>query len=289
MLYLGYYSSAIINKINFGFAAMIRTLFYIALTIIGLLILMWLFQRQLMYFPNREKPALKDYQASDMQEVLLKTKDGLNLTAWYKAAATQKITIVYFHGNGGHMAGRMPLVRQILNQGYGVLLVSYRGYGGNPGSPTVKGLYLDGQAALDFANKHSKCIVILGESLGTGVATKMALDFSIAGLILQSPYTSMTDAAHYHYPFILIAPKDKYPNIDRINQISVPLLVLHGKQDKVVPFQQGQTIFNASQAKNKTLITIEDRGHNNLWGAKYLNALLMFLEKIQSTCPPPKT
>lgn len=261
-----------------------KTLLYILLGFIVALSLLWLFQRKLMYHPATDHPRRSQYYAADMKELSLKTEDGLNIYAWYKPAVNKQLTVVFFHGNGGHLGGRMPLIRQLLDRGYGALLLSYRGYGGNPGSPTEQGLYADARAAMTFLQDKSKCLLIFGESLGTGVASQMALEFKIQGLILQAPFSSMTEVAQFHYPWALIPPTDKYATIERIDKIQVPTLVIHGTNDKIVPYQQGLKVFEASAAKDKKLLTMKNHGHNDLWQRRFLDNVLNFLGKVDKLC-----
>lgn len=249
---------------------------------------LWWFQRSLMYFPSKEHAQRRDYHAEDMQEIILKTKDNLSIKSWYKPPTTKALTIVYFHGNGGHLGGRMPLVRKFIQQGYGVLLLSYRGYGGNPGKPTELGLYADAQAAMDFVQAKSNCVMVFGESLGTGVASKMASDNQIQGLILQTPFTSMVDAARFHYPYILIEPTDKYDTLRRINKFEQPLLVIHGKKDSVVPFAQGQKVFEAAMSNDKQFLVFDNKHHHDLWSEKFLTEVMLFLKKVNNNCKSEK-
>lgn len=246
-------------------------------------LLLWSFQRKLIYFPDVSKPQRAQFFASDMEEIALHTDDGLRLYAWYKKPTTKKVTVVYFHGNGGHLGGRMAIVRQLLDQGFGVLLVSYRGYGGNPGSPTEKGLYADARAAVAYTHNRSQCVVIYGESLGTGVAVEMAVTFPLQGLILQAPFLSLTAMARHQYPWVLIEPKDKYASNEKISRLQAPLLILHGKKDRVVPFAQGKALFDLAPGE-KEMEVLPNNNHNNLWSDTFYQKVLAFLNKINNDC-----
>ena len=240
-----------------------------AVTFVISTLLMWAFQRQLIYYPSREIPRLIDYQANDMRVVLLHTQDGLVLNSWYKPADARQPTIIYLHGNAGNIGGSMPLVRQLIHAGLGVLLLEYRGYGGNPGHPTEQGLYEDGRAGIRFLNQHgvaSDRIIVYGESLGSGVATQLAIENKIGALILQSPYTSICDMARYHYPWLLIKPLDRFESIKRIQQINAPLLILHSMNDEVVPYSQGLALFQRA-IEPKKMLAFKTENHNNLWNS----------------------
>lgn len=244
-----------------------------------LLVLGYLLQRHFIYFPSKVMPDRKTFHAEDMQVISLLTPDHLRLQAWYKPAQHNQPTLLYLHGNAGHIGYRIFLTRQFLSKGLGVLLLEYRGYGGNPGSPTEAGLYEDGRAGIHFLQQqHVKKIVLFGESLGTGVATKLATEFQTCALVLQSPYTSFTALSRYHYPFLPIPIRDKYDSLKRISSIHVPLLILHGKQDTIVPYSQGQTLFQHAN-EPKEWVTFEHKGHHDLWDADFARQIILFIEK----------
>lgn len=235
-----------------------------------IMVLLYGFQRRLIYFPESQTPRLQDYQATDMTTVLLRTNDNIELTSWYKPAIDNQPTILFLHGNAGHIGYRMPLVRQFIRAGFGVFLLEYRGYGGNKGSPSEQGLYEDGRTALQFLYQKgikSKQIVLYGESLGTGITTKLAVEHPVCSVILQSPFTSLVSLSRYHYPWIIIKPKDRFDSLARIKNIHAPLLVLHGKRDQVVPFSEGLTIFTQANEPKK-MLEFDKKNHNDLWSAR---------------------
>ena len=220
-----------------------------------------------------------------MTLVTLQTKDNLVLTSWYKPAINNQPTVLYLHGNAGHIGYRMPLIRQFINAGFGVFLLEYRGYGGNKGAPTEQGLYEDGRTALQFLyqkSPESKQVVLYGESLGTGIATKLAVEYPVCAVILQSPFTSLLSVARYHYPWLLIKPWDQFDSLERIKKIHAPLLVLHGKQDQVVPFDEGLTLFNQANEPKK-MLTFADKHHNDLWGVSGFSENI--INFVQTHCP----
>ncbi len=250
------------------------------------LVFIYLFQRNLIYFPAKEEPNRKNFDAEDMQVIKLTTSDRLNLNAWYKPSRINKPTILYFHGNAGHIGYRMYLAREFISQGFGVLLLDYRGYGGNPGSPTEDGLYRDGRAAKHFLqaqNIQNHHIIFYGESLGTGVAIKLASEFSVCAVILQSPYTSLTALARYHYPWIFIPPKDQYNSLGLIKKINSPILFLHGKQDEIVPYDQGLALYNNAN-KPKEWVEFTNKGHANLWDIEFVETINGFINRMSSAC-----
>jgi uncharacterized protein len=242
-------------------------------------LLFYLFQRNLIYFPVKEKPNLDGFGASDMSEVTINTKDNVNLTSWYKPAKNNQPTILFLHGNAGHIGYRMPWIRRFLNDGYGVFILEYRGYGGNEGSPSEEGLYEDGRTALRYLYSRAirpNKVVLYGESLGTAVATQLATESEVCAVILQSPFTSMSRMARHHYPWIFLKPWDKFDSLRKINKISVPLLIAHGYKDKVVPFSEGELIFNQANEPKK-MIRFDKGHHNNLWGDYFYREINNFI------------
>jgi fermentation-respiration switch protein FrsA (DUF1100 family) len=254
---------------------------FIVLFFLASTIFLYLYQRNMIYFPLREEIKRANYNAQDMQLIQLHTEDGLILNAWYKPAQSSKPTLLFLHGNAGHIGYRMVLVRRLLDSGLGVLLLEYRGYANNPGKPSENGLYADARAALNYLIKQgvsSNDVVILGQSLGTGVATKMALEFSVCAVILQSPFTSMAKVAKYHYPWVLLSPWDKYDSLTRIDKIKTPLLILHGQQDRIVPITHSQELYQKATSQ-KQLKIYPERGHNDMWTEEYVADLLAFIFK----------
>ncbi len=252
--------------------------------VIVVMILLYVFQRHLIYFPERLAPRPQDYHANDLQVVSLHTRDGLVLNAWYKPAMNQQATLLYLHGNAGHMGYRMPLARQLIQAGFGILLLDYRGYGGNVGSPTEQGLYEDGRAGLRYLKEQgvrSTQLVLYGESIGTGVATALAVEYPVCAVVLQSPFTSLAALARYHYPWLLIKPWDRFDSLGRVATIHTSLLILHGKQDELVPYDEGVILFNRA-LEPKKMVSFEQGDHNNLWGYKeFAEEVIRF---IQTRC-----
>ena len=189
---------------------MIKALFSVATIYAIICLVVYVMQRSFVYFPTKHlvKPDL-------FQEVELQTADGLNLVAWYVHAKEKQATLIYFHGNGGNIAMREYSAKPYLNRGMGVLLVEYRGYGGNPGKPSEDGLYHDAEAAYQFLlqqNVAPECLIVFGESLGSGVAVELARRHTVGGVILQASFTSATSVGQKHYPFlpVKLLMKDQY-------------------------------------------------------------------------------
>ncbi len=248
---------------------MIKPIVFISTLALCAIILMYIFQRHFIYHPSQDKARLNDYQASDMHIIKLYTPDGIMLTSWYRPAKNNQPTLLYLHGNAGNIGGRMPLGRKFIDGDLGLFLLEYRGYGGNKGTPTELGLYEDARTALRFLNEQgikNSTIVLYGESLGTGVATKIASESPVCAVILQSPYTSLSDMTRFYYPFMWLKPWDKFDSFARIQAIKAPLLILHGTKDTVVPYSQGLTLFKQANEPKK-MLSFAQYGHNDIWNA----------------------
>jgi fermentation-respiration switch protein FrsA (DUF1100 family) len=242
-------------------------------------------QRALMYYPSQDLPSPKAAGVPEMAVVRLETADGLALVSWYAwAVAPGRPTIVYFQGNAGNLAGRAVKVRSFLDRGYGVLLVGYRGYGGNPGVPSERGLVADGHAALGFLAGRgvpSEQMVLLGESLGSAVAVRLAGESTVGAVILEAPFTSAADAAQQAFPLLPVTPfiEDPYDSLSRIDRIGAPLLIVHGEQDRIVPVDQGRHLLAAAQAP-KQGVFLPFAGHNDLYHYGSDDIVVAFLERL---------
>jgi|APTNR8051073442_1049403.scaffolds.fasta_scaffold04508_7 hypothetical protein len=234
----------------------------VAVTALGcyvvVLFAMYLLQRSLMYFPDDAMPSPTASSLPDMTVERLHTEDNLDLLAWYRPPSSpMQPVIVYLHGNGGHIGYRGRRVRPYLDAGMGVLLVEYRGYGSNPGTPTEEGLYADGRAALRFLDRRGvpdRCRVLYGESLGTAVAIRMAAeaaaeDRPVTAVVLEAPLSSVADVAAYHYPIFPVRwlIKDRFDALSTIGDVEAPVFVAHGELDRVVPMRFGRALFDAAR------------------------------------------
>ena len=250
----------------------------------GLVLLLYIFQRNLLYHPSTKNPKPADYGISEMSLVEIITSDGLKLDAWFRAAEGGKQTILYLHGNAGHLGHRSIKVKKYLDAGFGLLLLGYRGYGGNSGKPSEKKLYIDGRAALSFLIKYQVPLsntIIYGESLGTGVAVEISRNLRINCLVLEAPFSSMTDVATHHFFYLptRILLKDHYNSIGKINEITAPIFFVHGEMDSVVPWKFGKRLYDAAP-QPKELLLIENANHNNLYEFGASNAIIKFIERI---------
>ncbi|MEO5742802.1 MAG: alpha/beta fold hydrolase, partial [Vicinamibacterales bacterium] len=199
-----------------------------------------------------------------------------------------QFTLIVFNGNAGNRAFRAPLADALARANLAVLLFDYRGFGGNPGSPSEEGLKIDARAARDYvvsrAGGDRRPLVYFGESLGTAVAAELAVEYPPAALILRSPFTSMTDVGAHHYAPLPVRwlLRDRYPTIERIARVNAPLLVIGGDADRIVPIAQTRRVYDAAQDP-KTLIVISGADHNDhtlLAGREIIGGVLQFLQHL---------
>jgi uncharacterized protein len=233
----------------------------------GLLALMYIFQRSLMYFPDpvRTPPAAAGLPQAE--EVILTSADREKLIAWHVAPHGTKPVVIYFQGNAGALNLRAVRFKWLTADGTGLVALSYRGYGGSSGKPSEAGFISDAMAAYDFvASRYpSKPIVLWGESLGTAVATALAAEREVGGLILDAPFTSAADVGAAAYPFVPVRwfLKDTFHSDERIVRVKSPLLVLHGERDRVVPITFGERLFKLAPGP-KQMIRFPLGGHVDL-------------------------
>jgi len=248
---------------------MIKALAALLLAYGGLVALVYLFQRSLQYYPDPRLGPPADHGVPEMAVVRLHTSDNLSLKSWYAPAPQGRPTVVYFHGNAGNISGRAHKARVLIDAGYGVLLVEYRGYGDNPGTPSEAGLYADAHAALDFLHAQGvteRELVLYGESLGSGVAVQIATERPPRAVILEAPYTTIADVAKRAYWFLPVEAllKDRFESIRKIAALHAPLLILHGELDATVPVDLGRRLFDAAP-EPKHAVWFPEAGHTDLF------------------------
>jgi fermentation-respiration switch protein FrsA (DUF1100 family) len=249
------------------------------------LALLFVVQRQLLFPAGTEPPSLERAGlAGIMEPVKIVTADGLDLLAWYHGPPNRNAPlIVLFHGNGGTIEIRAAKAKTYISAGFGVLLPEYRGYGGNPGSPSEAGLYADGRAALAFVAARGIApdrVVLLGESLGTGVAVQMAVEQRVAALVLEAPYSSVADVAQGDFPWFPVwwLMRDRFDSVEKIARVGAPLFVIHGGLDRTIPVRFGRTLF-AAAVQPKEAMWLPDAGHDVIGKYAVDTAVLDFLKR----------
>lgn len=265
----------------------IRRLAGYGFVIAAVLIVLWSLQRRMMYFPFGEVPAPAAVGLPAAETVTFDTADGLTLAGWFVPAAppASGVTVLIFNGNGGHRAMRAPLADALARHHVAAFLFDYRGYGGNPGSPSEAGLASDARAARGYVaargDVHPDRIAYFGESLGTGVAVRLATEVAPHALILRSPFTSATDVGRHHYPFLPVAAllRDRFESIARIRDVRAPLLVVAAEHDSVVPSHLSRQLYEAAR-EPKRLLIIRGVDHNDyelIAGDRLMGAVLEVL------------
>lgn len=242
-------------------------------------------QRSILYLPDTTRFQPGDAGFPDMDVVSFETADGLTLESWYRKAEPGKLTVLYFHGNAANLLNHSFIARPLLAAGYGVLLLEYRGYGGNPGSPTEDGLYEDARGAIEFLQGRGvgeNDIVLFGASLGTGIAVKIATEITPKAVILQSPYTSIAKAGQHHYWYLPVKwlIKDRFASDELISGVKAPLLFLVGTADGVIPPDLSYQLFELA-GEPKSLEVFDNVGHNDLSENGGMKAVLVFLDELK--------
>jgi fermentation-respiration switch protein FrsA (DUF1100 family) len=268
-------------RTRYSWRAVLGSIVLVYIAFVGTL---FLIQRQLLFLPDRTHTTPAENGVGDMTVIHVRTSDGLTLEGWYKPAQAGHSTIVFFHGNGGSLRHRGADARSYMDRGYGFLFAEYRGYGGNPGQPTEEGFYSDAHAYLDWLIAQGvpqNRIVLEGESLGTGVAVQMAIDYPhAAALVLNSPFTSVPDVAAKTYFFVPVhlLMRDRFDNLSLIHKVAMPVLILHGMKDEVVPYAMGKALYQAAPA-HKELAVFPQGTHFNLYNLGARDLTMRFLEK----------
>lgn len=250
---------------------------------------LWATQRRLIYFPFGDVPSPSDAGLPRAEAVAFPTVDGLTLRGWFVAAsAPTRATAIVFNGNGGNRAVRAPLAARLAEQGIASLLFDYRGYGGNPGSPSEEGLAADARAARRYVASRGDVdeqrIVYIGESLGAAVAIGLAVEQPPSVLILRSPFTSLIDVGRHLYPFLPVSLllRDRFPSLERVGRITCPMLVIAAGEDRIVPRSQSERMYEAAPV-SKRLVILPNVDHNDyeiLAGSRVIAAIVEFLDGV---------
>ena len=256
----------------------------VVLIYVAIAFILYKSQRNLMYLPT-ENNYFGDELTVAIDKIKIKTDDNIELLAWYHEKDIEKYkTILFLHGNAGSLENRIHKINHFKDMEVNFLIISWRGFSGNKGQPTEKGLYKDAKSGVDWLkNKgiNKENIIIYGESLGTGVATEIAQNNNFAGVILESPFTSMVAAAKSNYPIfpIKLLLKDKYESDKKIKNIKSPILIMHGEVDKIVPFWMGKKLYElANQPKYSYFPKYDD--HMMEFNKDLINSINLFIKSL---------
>ncbi len=237
-------------------------------------------ERSLLYHPDSTRISPADAGLSQAEEILLETVDGARLVAWHVVPQRDKPIVLYFHGNAEVISWQAKRFRRLVSDGTGLLALSYRGYGGSTGQPTEWGLHLDADAAYAFAAARysPQRIVIWGHSIGTGVAVALAAERPIGKLVLEAPFTSTADLAARIFPIVPVRllMKDQFRSDEKISEVRVPVLVMHGVRDDVIPIAFGEQVYKLVRGPKK-FVRFPDGGHIELDALGATDAVHAFL------------
>ncbi|MDC6448526.1 alpha/beta hydrolase [Alphaproteobacteria bacterium] len=245
---------------------------------IFLLIFLYLFfglaiyvlQRKILFNKSNAPKNPEEYDLRYVKKIYIKSTQNISLLAWFFEGDKEKPILVYFHGNSFDIGERSYRLKRYNDAGFSTLIVAWRGYSGNDGTPTEKNLYADGDSTIQWILKNThfkiKDIINYGESLGTGVAVELNLKHNFLCTVLEAPFTSIADVAlrrYKIYPTKLLV-RDRFDNYEKINQIKSPLLVISGKRDEIVPHKHSVALINKAKEPKKTLF-LDEAMHNNLY------------------------
>jgi len=233
----------------------------------ALVFTIYLFQRKLQYFPSPMRVSPVEAGLINVEEIILVTPDAERLIAWYAPATGNKPTVLYFHGNGAGLINRAERMGKYQALGFGFFIPAYRSFAGSSGSPSEEAIIADARLAYDHLLKQGikpENIVVFGESLGTAVAIQLAASVKVAALVLESPFTSAVAMGALRYPFLPVRylMKDQYLSNQYLPEVTVPVLVVHGGRDQVVPLAMGKQMFELAN-EPKEFVLLPQAGHND--------------------------
>ena len=242
------------------------------------------------YFPSREVEATPASVGLGYDDVYFKTADGLRLNGWFVPGTGSPELMIWFHGNAGNISHRVDnLLRFHDELGLSVFIFDYREYGRSEGSVSEEGTYRDAEAALDYLKSRTGLpaarIIYFGRSLGAAVAVELALKAPPRALILETPMTSIREMARAHYPYLPVGSliRTEYDSLSKIGKVRVPLLILHGDRDEIVPIDQGRRLFEAANPP-KEFYAIPGASHNDTYvvgGPRYWEVWRKFLRELE--------
>ena len=270
-----------------------RPLITLLLSLAGIYVLLsvvlYLLQNRMVFLanmPGRALTATPGDAGFAYQDVSITTSDSVRLHGWFVAANQAKATVLFLHGNAGNISHRLDSIAIFRELGLDVFIIDYRGYGQSEGKPSEQGTYLDARAAWEYlVNDREiapKKIVIFGRSLGGAVASWLAAQTTPGAVILESTFTSAPDMAHRLYPFlpVRLMTRLKYSVKENVKRLSSPLLVVHSRQDEVIPFDMGESIFAAApEPKQMLVITGDHSGGFLLNRNEYMTVLDKLLDQ----------
>ncbi len=255
----------------------------VVIAYVVILIFIYFYQRNLLYHPS-ENNYQNDIAKFNYEEIKIKVDDKIELKSWLINKDLDKYkTLLIFHGNAGNLSNRIYKLNELSKLDINILLISWRGFSGNKGSPTENNLYKDAEAAITWLNKKkvkNNKIILYGESLGTGVAIEMAKKKDYNSIILESPFTSIENSAKIYYPYLPVKflLKDRFDSINKIKMVKTPILIMHGEKDDIVPFSMGKELYEKANDPKYFYFSADD-DHMMEFNPKLLSEIKNFIEK----------
>ncbi len=262
----------------------------IAALILGGAALLWLgartLEQMLLYHPDTRPASPSDFGLNGFQEHRLARPDGAEIVIWVGGPHDAETTIVYFHGNGGHVGGRAERLAAFVAVGHRVTIMAYRGYSGSTGRPSEAANKSDALAVVDWVKtttKHPRPLILYGESLGTGIAMSVAARSAVSGVILEAPYTSIAEVGSRVYPFlpVKLVMRDRYDTRAYLDRVTVPVLIVHGDQDELIPIDMAREIV-AALGPQARLIEVAGAGHNDVYRSGAFGHVLDWITAIEA-------
>lgn len=250
---------------------------------------MFFFQSSLIYFPSPIIMATPDMRGMDYEDVYLTTDDNVQIHGWFVPVEDPKATVLMFHGNAGNIGDRIESIHQFHALNLNVFIIDYRGYGISTGRVTEEGTYTDAITSWNYLTNTRQIppdeIIIFGRSLGGGIASWLAVqdDVNAGGVVLESTFTSVPDLGSELYPFlpVRLLSRIHYNTLDRISEISIPMMIAHSEGDDIIPYHHGEKLYDEAGSNANFL---KMRGsHNDGWlatGPDYLLAWDKFIERV---------
>lgn len=263
-------------------------LMYAAIAYVTFAFVMFLLQSRLIYYPNmpsRAVTATPDQAGLIYQSVKFATEDGVQLDGWFLPVDQPRGVLLFFHGNAGNISHRFESLQIFHDLGLSSFIFDYRGYGRSEGKPSEHGTYRDAEAAWRYLTDErqipKQSIVFFGRSLGASIAAHLAMTQAPRALILESAFTSVPDVGARTYPFLPVRwlSRFQYNTKQYLKSVSAPVLIVHSRQDEIIRFEHGRTLF-ASANEPKRLLEIRG-GHNDgflVSGKTYINGIDTFLK-----------
>ncbi len=266
---------------------------FIAYWVLGTIL--YFMQHSFTYHPVREVSYSPAELGLDFEKVILRTADGLKISGWYVPAENAKFTVLFCHGNGGNMTHRLDSINLINELGLNCLIFDYRGYGSSEGKPSELGTYHDAEAAYAWLRQEkrvgSENIILFGRSLGASVASYLAQNYEVRGLIIESGFTSYADIGQKFYPYmpVRLFARYSYKTEDYIKKIDCPILIIHSRNDEIIPFEFGLRLYDTAKEPKEFVEIFGSHNDGFLHSAEiYKKGWQQWLEFVKTYQPQKK-